>query len=385
MKIYDAVIAGGGLIGASIALELAEVGLKVALYDAREPGQEASWASAGMISPAPENTGMIPFTPMSLASAALYPEFIRKVEELTGKDAGYRKSGALDIILERDVQKAQEALSTIVALQRGVGLHAEAISAEQARELEPGLSKDTQAAVFRKDEGSLDARAFTRGVLEAARLRGVEVFAGNGARALKKHGGICRGLVLEQGEVEAKWTIVAAGCFSARIAGAEAYAPVLPARGQMVALRCDTMEIQHILWLGHKYLVPRKDGRIVAGSTIEWVGFERHVTAGGIQAILSEVIKIVPALESARIEETWAGLRPDSPDHLPIIGPTDTKGLLIATGHFRSGVLLAPITALLIREWVAMQRVSVDWERVSPMRFLEAKGRKVVGSQLYFV
>jgi len=378
MKLYDAVVAGGGLIGASIAFELAEAGLNVALCDAREPGQEASWASAGMISPAPENPGMIPFMPMALASAALYPDFIRKVEELTGQDSGYQKSGALDVILDDDLQKAQEELSTVVALQRGVGLHAEAISAERAREMEPALNEETQAAIFRADEGSLDARAFTQAVLQAARQRDVEIFAGNGAKALKKEGNRCRGLVLESGEVEAKWTIVAAGCYSARIAGAEPYAPVMPAKGQMVALRCEGVEIKRILWLGHKYLVPRKDGRIIAGSTIEQAGFDRHVTAGGIQAILSEAMKMVPALEQARIEETWAGLRPDSPDHLPIIGPTDVEGLLIATGHFRSGILLAPITARLIRECITTQQVSVDWSRVSPMRFLEAKEKKVV-------
>ena len=379
MKTYDAVVAGGGLIGASIAFELAESGLKVALYDARDPGREASWASAGMISPAPENPAMIPFMPMSLASAALYPEFIRKVEQLTGQDSGYQKCGALDVILDNDLQKAQEELSTIVALQRGVGLHAEAISAERAREMEPALNEDTQAAIFRADEGSLDARAFTQAVLQAARQRGVEIFAGNGAKRLKKDGSHCRGLVLESGDAEAKWTIVAAGCFSARIEGAEPYAPVMPAKGQMVALRCEGVEISHILWLGHKYLVPRKDGRIIAGSTIEQAGFEHHVTAGGIQTILSEAMKMVPALQAARIEETWAGLRPDSPDHLPIIGPTDVEGLLIATGHFRSGILLAPITARLIREWITTQQVSVDWARVSPMRFLEAKERRVVG------
>jgi glycine oxidase len=378
MKTYDAVVAGGGLIGASIAFELAEAGLKVALYDAREPGREASWASAGMISPAPENPGMIPFMPMSMASASLYPEFIRKVERLTGKDSGYQKSGALDVILDEDLQKAQEELSTIIALQRGVGLHAEAISGERAREMEPALNEDTQAAIFRADEGSLDARAFTQAVLQGARQRGVDILEGNGVKALKKDGSHCRGLVLESGEVEAKWTIVAAGCFSARIGGVEPYAPVMPAKGQMVALRCEGMEITHILWLGHKYLVPRKDGRIIAGSTIEQAGFDRHVTAGGIQTILREAMKMVPALEQARIEETWAGLRPDSPDHLPIIGPTDLGGLLIATGHFRSGILLAPITARLIREWVTTQQVSVDWARLSPMRFLQAKEKKVV-------
>ena len=376
MSIYDAVIAGGGLIGASIAFELAEAGMKVALYDAREPAREASWASAGMISPAPEDAGMIPFMPMSLASAALYPELIRKVEELSGKDVGYLKSGALDILLEGN---AREELSTIIALQHGVGLRAEALSAERARQMVPSLTEKMQAAIFRPDDASLDPRILTEAMLEAAQRKGVKVFAGNGAKALKKPGGHCGGLILERGEAEARWTIIAAGCFSARIEGAEPYAPVFPAKGQMLALRCDSVEIKRILWTGHKYLVPRKDGRLLAGSTIERTGFDRSVTAGAIQSILSEVIKIVPELEVARIEETWTGLRPDSPDHLPIIGPTDVDGLLIATGHFRSGVLLAPITARMIREWVTTQRVSVDWERVSPTRFLEANARKVAG------
>lgn len=369
MNTFDAVIAGGGLIGTSIALELADAGLKVGLFDAREPGREASWASGGMISPAPENPGMIPFVPMSLASVALYPEFIRRVENLTGMDVGYRKSGALDIIL---IGNAEEELSTVIALQHGVGLKAKALSAEQTRRMEPALTEALQASIFREDEASLDTRLFTDATLKAAEQKGVEIFARNGAKALWKSGNRCRGLILDEGQAEAKWTVIAAGCFSARIEGVAEYAPVSPAKGQMIALRSDSVEIERILWLEHKYLVPRSDGRIIAGSTIERTGFDHAVTAGGVQLILREAMKMVPGLETARIEETWAGLRPDSPDHLPIIGPTDVEGLLIATGHFRSGVLLAPVTARMIREWVIAQSVTVDWDRVSPMRFLEA-------------
>lgn len=370
MNTYDAVIAGAGVIGASIALELAEAGLKVGLYDAREAGREASWASGGMISPAPENPASIPFMPMSLASVALYPDFIRRVEGITGKNVGYQQTGALDVLLDGNVQ---EEMSTVIALQHGVGLRAEALSAEQVRQMEPSLTDDVQAAIYRPDEASLDTRVFTDAVLEAARSKGVQVFAGNGAKAVWKDGQRCRGLILEKGQAEAKWTVIAAGCFSARIEGAAPYAPVVPAKGQMIGLRCEAVEIKRILWLEHKYLVPRSDGRIIAGSTIERTGFDHDVTAGGVQLILREVMKMVPGLEQARIEETWAGLRPDAPDHLPIIGPTDVDGLLIATGHFRSGILLTPVTARLIRDWVTTQRVSVDWERVSPMRFLEAK------------
>lgn len=370
MNSFDVVIAGGGLIGGSIALELAEAGLKVGLYDAREPGREASWASAGMISPAPESPAMIPSMPISLGSVALYPEFIRRVEEVTGKNVGYRKDGALDAILAGNVQ---EELSTIIALQHGVGLRAEALSAEQARELEPALTEEIEAAIFRPDEASLDNRTLTDAVLEAARIKGAKIFAANGAAAIWREGERSKGLILEQGRVEAKWTVIAAGCFSARIEGVAPYAPVFPAKGQMVALRCESVRLRHVLWVDHTYLVPRNDGRIIAGSTIERTGFDHDVTAGGIRKILNGAMLLVPALEKARIEETWAGLRPDSPDHLPIIGPTDIDGLLVATGHFRSGILLAPITARLIGEWVMRQEVSLDWERFSPMRFVEAR------------
>jgi glycine oxidase len=368
MNIYDAVIAGGGVIGANIALELAGAGLNVGLFDAREPGREASWASAGIISPAPENPEMITIVPMSLASARLYPEFVRRVEELAGMNVGYREDGALEVVLDGN---APEVLSTVIALHHGVGLKAEALNAKKARQMEPALTEETQAAIYREDEASVDTRAFTDATLKAAERKGVKIFAGNGAKAIWKERGRCKGLLLEDGQVEAKWTVIAAGCFSAKIEGAALYAPVFPTKGQMVALRCETVEIRRVLWLEHTYLVPRNDGRIIAGSTIERTGFDHDVTVGGLKKILNEVTKLAPGLEKARIEETWAGLRPDSPDHLPIIGPTDVDGLLIATGHFRSGMLLAPITARLIREWVSKQQVSVDWERVSPMRFLE--------------
>jgi len=133
------------------------------------------------------------------------------------------------------------------------------------------------------------------------------------------------------------------------------------------------VKIERVLWGEKVYIVPRNDGRILAGATVEYVGFDKHVTAGGVEKILAAAIEVVPGLESARIEETWAGLRPDSPDHLPIVGPTDSVGLLIATGHFRSGVLLTPITARLIREWITDRSVSIDWDRLSPMRFANAR------------
>jgi glycine/D-amino acid oxidase-like deaminating enzyme len=139
----------------------------------------------------------------------------------------------------------------------------------------------------------------------------------------------------------------------------------------MIALRRDAVKIERVLWSDKVYLVPRNDGRILVGATVEYVGFEKTVTAGAVEALLRGAIDLAPELANAQIQETWAGLRPDSPDHLPIIGATDVEGLLVATGHFRSGILLAPITARLIREWITRQSVALDWERFSPLRFVE--------------
>src|SRR5213594_1151496 len=366
MKKFDVAIAGGGVIGGAIALELARAGLRVAVFDRQQPGQEASWASAGILSPAPENPGMVTIVPLGKASLALYPEFVAQVEEISGKSSGFRSKGTLEALFSHDT-KAE--LSTIIALHHGLGLKAEALRAEDARELEPALSEEAEAAALRPEEASVDNRALTAAILEAAQRSGAEIFSGNSAKAIWREKNRCVGLILQNEKVEAKWTIIAAGCFSATIDGIAPYAPVRPAKGQMAALRADDLKIDRVLWSEKIYLVARNDGRIVAGATVEHAGFDKRVTAGGIQQILSAAIELAPGLVNARIEETWAGLRPDSPDHLTILGPTDVEGLLMATGHFRSGILLTPITARLVREWITEQRVSLDWDRFSPLRF----------------
>jgi glycine oxidase len=372
MKTLDVAIAGGGLIGGSIALELAQAGLRVAVFDQGEPGHEASWAGAGILSPAPENLATVPMVPLAKASMALYPEFVHNVEGVSGQAVGFRPKGTLQALFSRD---AARELSTVIALHHGLGLKAEPLRADDARELEPALNPEIEAAVLRPDEASVDNRALTRAVLVAAGKSGAEIFAGRQATSIFRTGERCGGLIFsgQNEKVSAKWTIIAAGTFSAQIAGVEAYAPVKPAKGQMAALRSDSVEIERVLWSDKIYLVPRNDGRILAGATVEHVGFDKQVTAAGLEHLLSGALHLAPELATARVEETWAGLRPASPDHLPILGPADLEGLLIATGHFRSGILLAPITARLIREWITGSSVSVDCEYFNPMRFADAR------------
>jgi glycine oxidase len=371
MKTFDVAIAGGGLIGGSIALELAQAGLRVAIFDKSEPGHEASWAGAGILSPAPENAASLPVVEIAKASMALYPRFVENVEEISGQSVGFRPKGTLQALFSRD---AARELSTVIALHHGLGLKAEPMRADDARELEPALSPEIEAAVLRPDEASVDNRALTQAVLAAARESGAEIFGGHKITSLWRTGERCGGPVFgEQEKISAKWTIIAAGSFSAQIIGAEIFAPVKPAKGQMAALRSNDAHIERVLWSDKIYLVPRNDGRILAGATVEYVGFDKHVTASGLEQLLSGALELAPGLASARVEESWAGLRPASPDHLPILGPTDLEGLLVATGHFRSGIVLAPVTAQLVREWVTESRVSIDCERFSPMRFADAR------------
>jgi glycine oxidase len=370
MKKFDVAIAGGGVIGGAIALELSLVGMRVGVFDRQQPGQEASWASAGILSPAPESPAMIAMVPLGKMSLSLYPDFVAQVEEISGMNTGFRSKGTLEALFSGD---AKAELSTIIALHHGLGLRAEPLRAADARELEPALNEDVEAAVLRPDECSVDNRKLTSAVLEAARCSGAEIFADNGVRAIWRTGRRCAGLILQNEKVEATWTIIAAGCFSAAIDGIADYAPLRPAKGQMVALRAENVEIERVLWGEHIYVVPRNDGRILAGATVEYAGFDKRTTAGGVEKILSAAIELAPGLANARIEETWAGLRPDTPDHLPILGPTDMDGLLMATGHFRSGILLTPITARLIREWITEQRVSMYWDRFSALRFQAGK------------
>ena len=366
MKSYDAIIAGGGLIGGAIALELARNDLRVAIFDAQEPGREASWASAGILSPAPESPGMIPLVPIGKASLAAYPEFIAQVEELSGMETGYRAKGTVEALFSRH---AREELNTIVALHRGFGLAAEPISAKEARELEPALSEELEAAVLRPNEASVDNRLLAKALLEGAKKLGAEIHAGRAVQAIWQEGAKCCGALVDGEKIPAKFTIIAAGAFSAQIAGVEKLSPVHPAKGQMLALRCAPAKIERVLWSERIYLVPRNDGRILCGATVELAGFDKTVTAGGMHANLDAAMELAPILAEASIEEKWAGLRPDSPDHLPILGPAGVDGLLIATGHYRSGVLLTPITAKLIGEFILQKTPSVDWEKFSPLRF----------------
>ncbi len=374
MKSFDVAIIGAGVIGASAAFELASEKLRVIVLDRQQPGLEASWAAAGMLSPAPDSPRDLPLVPLGIESLKLYPDFVAAVEETSGRPTSYAESGALEVFYSPYGEAERDRRVTEC---NSLGVAAEPMSIDAARNWEPSIGPAARAAAWLPDEGTVEPRLLMDAVIAAAQARGVEFRADCEVTGLVIDGARCRGLKTASDSISAAHVVVAAGSFSSRI-GREndlfsRYAPTRPVRGQMIALRPDEMFLKRVLRSGRGYLVPRRDGRIVAGSTSEEAGYEKRVTPAGIRRILDNALDTCPVLAGAEVLETWSGLRPGTPDDLPILGPTDIDGLLIATGHYRNGILLSAVTAKLIREWVTAGRTSFDTRAFSPMRFAERK------------
>jgi glycine oxidase len=370
VQTFDVVIVGGGIIGCSIAFELSSRNLRVAVLDRQELMQEASWAAAGMLSPAPDGLAAIPVVPLGRASLSLYPQFIAAIEEKSWIRSGYRTGGAVELLCHGD---AERELSTLVALHHGLGLTCEPLPLDDALETEPSLGREVRAAAFLPDEASVNTRALNACILAASCAEGAMPFPGTEVATLIRNGNRCIGVKTTAGETfSAGRVVVAAGCWTSLIPGVAPYAPTQPVRGQMAALLHKGKPIRHVLRSERGYIVPRDQvtpQKLVVGSTLENNGYEKVVTSGGLENIFGAVNEIAPSISGAEILETWSGLRPGTPDQLPILGPTEMEGLVMATGHYRNGILLAPVTAKLIAEWVTERRVSIDWENFSPSRF----------------
>ena len=370
MKTYDVAIVGGGIIGATIALELARDKLTAVVLDRQQPGREASWAAAGMLSPAPDSPLDAPLVPLLRRSLQLYPEFVATIEQESGKPTGYARNGALQIFCGPNGEADRNAE---IAEHRRLGLTTEPIALETAREWEPSIGPSAAAASWLPDEATIEPRLLMEAVLSAARSHQVEIRSDCEVIGLLRVGGRCTGLMACGEHITAGSVVVAAGCYSGQILEASglsaSYAPTRPVRGQMICLRSSDLRLRRVVRSHRTYLVPRPDGRIVAGSTLEEAGFRKQVTPAGVKHILEGALELCPDLGNAEVLETWSGLRPGTSDDLPIIGPTEMEGLLIATGHYRNGILLAPVTARLIRNFLTRSHTDFDSRAFSPLRF----------------
>ncbi len=379
----DVIVVGGGIVGSSIALRLAEAGLSVSVYDRGEPGAEASSAAAGMIAPQGEKTDSEAFSALSWESHGLYPEFVAEIEGVSGKDVGYRRDGTLLVAL--DEQQACE-LENIRSHQPGdrhqpspetpgnAGFPIERLTAADLGRRVAGLSDPVLGAQFLPADHWVDNERLTGAVIEAGRRRGVNFYARRAVRNLCVRNGRLESIEAGGERVYAGEFVLAAGCWSGALAAsAGVEIPTLPCRGQMLEFELPS-PLPMVVRAGHYYLVPRADNRVVVGTTAEYVGFEKAVTADGMQSILQAALRLAPLLSEARFCRAWAGLRPDTADHLPVLGRCGIQGLTLATGHFRNGILLAPVTARLIAEMIVANSSPPAIEPFCASRFsLEAK------------
>lgn len=364
----DLVVVGGGVVGCTVAYELAKAGLAVTLVERGTPGCEASSAGAGMLAPQAESSAPSPLLTLALASKALYADLALELRERTGLDIEYETGGNLHCFLD----EGDEAVGRgACAWQREAGLKAELLGRGEALALEPDLSPEVRGALFLPEDHWVNNPRLVTALANAAALERVNFQTGE-VTAILRSGDRVAGVRVGDETIRAAGVVLAAGAWSGQLAAtAGVTLPVQPVRGQLVCLEAIPRRHHHLLQIKDHYLVPRASGEILVGASVEWVGFAKQVTAEQIRAFLDAAIRLVPALGRVPIKATWAGFRPWAPDERPIIGPwPGLEGLVVATGHFRNGILLAPITARLVRELVVDGKPSLDLTPFLPDRFL---------------
>jgi glycine oxidase len=355
----DVLIAGAGIIGCSLALRLAEEKLSVLVLDRGQPGHEASWAAAGMLAPTSEHGQAAAEKELAEASAALYPSWIAKLEERIKEPLGYRSEGTLVVAFSADEAGHLAALP------------GEALTAAEARHREPALNERLVAARFLPGDRQVDNRRVLQALLVEAVAAGVEFRAGAPVVEWWIESGRMRGVRTAAGErLEAGAVVNALGGWAGTVPPlGRRFAPARPVRGQMLALQASPDFLRHVVRSPRGYLVPRQDGRLLVGSTMEEAGYDKSVTPAGLRGLLAAAVEIAPGVASLPFSDAWAGLRPDTPDHLPILGATEVKDYFLASGHFRNGILLAAITAELLTEVILGRPPRLALAPFSPLRW----------------
>ncbi len=367
----DIIIIGAGIIGCAIAHRLADAGLEIVVVEKGQPGEEASRAAAGMLAPFAEAAHSVPVELMELfeASHAMYPDFVAELQDETGIHIGYQTGGS--VMVATDYQEAT-VLAGLLERQLQANKQVEALTDKEVHELQPGLAESVQSGLYFPRDHYVNNRHLMCALAAGLEKRGVRVLSGTQVVALEKSAERVRGVRTHREVLHADLVINTAGAWAGSLQPAtEVPLPVRPIRGQIVQLTVRPQFLRQLLHSTGCYIVPWPDGSTLIGSTLENVGFDKRVTASGVQSLLAAATRVVPALCSAEVSNTWAGLRPDTPDNLPILGRTAIEGYIVAAGHFRNGILLAPVTAKLISELVLQGKPSVSLSPFAPDRFLE--------------
>ena len=368
----DAVIVGAGTIGLACAWRAARRGLRVRVLERDAPGAGATHVAAGMLAPVGEaDWGEDALVRMSLAAARDWPSFAAELERATGLESGYEARGALHIALDRD---EAEELRRRFELMDSLELGAEWLRPRGCRELEPGLSPSCTAGVHLPGEAAADPRQLVPALAAALEEAGGQLVVEADVVDPILEGDRLTGVVTADGrEHRADRVVLATGAW-AGAAGwlpASARPPVRPVKGQLLVLRAspDQAVASRIVTTNRVYMVPRPDGRLVVGATVEERGFDLQVTAGGVHELLREAYRALPDIAELELVETLAGLRPGTPDNAPLIGPGAIDGLILATGHYRNGILLTPLTAEVVAALLAGEAPPPEARAAHPGRF----------------
>ena len=359
----DVLILGGGIIGCSLAVALSQERLRLVVVERGRPGEEASGAAAGMLAPTSEPDSAPELASLAAASAALYPGWVEQLREKTSLEVGYRSEGTLVVATQESEERILQDLP------------GEKLRGDQLRKLEPALSDRIRAGCYLPGDHQVDNRRLMQALVEAATRAGVEFRTGSTVARLWIEADRARGVGLEDGTSLASGLVVnAAGCWAGRFPEVGSrLTPTRPIRGQMIRLASakngGKALLRHVVRSPRAYLVPRTSGEVLVGSTMEDAGYEKKVTARALGALIGAGLEIAPGLAELPFAEAWAGLRPDTPDHLPILGATDVENYFVATGHFRNGILLAPITARLLTQVILGRKPELPLEPFSPLRF----------------
>ena len=372
-------------MGLSIAWRLAQCGCPVTVYDRGEAGRGASWAAAGMLAAAVETEpGEEKLLTLALESQRLWPDFARELEAASGISIDYRDEGTMVVALTRD---DAEQLRFTYEFQKSLGLELDWLSGAEARRREPHLRPGIPGAVLSLRDHQVENRLLGYALAEAVRRAGVVLYEHCPVHEVDIASARACGVVTDRGYDRADVVVLAAGAWSREIGGIPRshLPPVRPIKGQMLALRMDleTPLLRHVMWLPRGgYLVPRRDGRLVVGGTVEERGFDDSMTAGGLLTLIEGAWRAVPTIEELPVVETWVGFRPGSRDDAPMLGSSGIDRLIMATGHHRNGILLTPVTAGSISAYVLTGRLPECAEPFTPERFLNARVGAAVRSGL---
>lgn len=368
----DVLVVGGGVIGLSIAWRAAQRGLSVTVLDP-SPGSGASHYAAGMLAPVTEvHYGEESLLALNLASARRYPSFVAELEEASGTTVGYRECGTLAIAFDAD-DKA--ALNDLHEYQASLGLSSQPLTSRECRALEPLLAPSVRGGLLVDGDHQVDNRRVIEALLVACERAGVAL-----ERVAAHEIVVESDAVVGVDRLRAATTVLAAGCWSGDLKGlpAEALPPVRPVKGQILRLRDSlanpliSRNVRAVVRGRPIYLVPRENGEVVLGATMEELGFDQTVTVGATSELLSDARELLPGVSELALVETSAGLRPGSPDNAPILGPTALPGLAMATGHYRNGILLAPVTADVIADFLVSGEIPSEHKAFDPRRFAKA-------------